>query len=214
MTKVTPNLCCHRRREHARLLSSAVYADFAAGPGTTARGDSDSEGEYERSCCLWRRLRVFRTSRRQGWRRHQLEPRGSNGPVRVRCRRGPASIFTDEWRRSRVNPDAALVCGHAWGRRCGLMLASAVRTLLRMTPHTAQQCGALSQRQCQHDRNEGCSEHVDARQSERQDTRHPFRGEHHENLGFKSARRLTATDLRNFASRCRKFPTPTWASRS
>ena len=49
------------------------------------------------------------------------------------------------------------------------MLAGAGRNVPRMTPDATQNRGALCQRQCEHDRNESCSEHKDARYHMRQD---------------------------------------------
>jgi len=133
-----------------------------------------------------------------------LEPRNNGALLRVRIRSYSACIFADEHRRSGHHVNAALASGHGWKRHRDLVLAGAVRSLRRMTPDAAQQRGVLSYGQCQHDRNESCSEH---REYRGQDAHHHECAQNSQKLAFLAAfGSLSRPHLRNLADEMLKIP--------
>ena len=134
------------------------------------RRDLDSEGENERSCVGEGVPPRLMTGCRGRWRRRESELRDTDGMVRIRGGSSSSQVLTDERRRPRRGLGAAVATGHAWRRAHILVLAAGTGGIRRwMAPGAAQQRGVLPQGQGQHERNEGCSKHVDARHVQRQD---------------------------------------------
>jgi hypothetical protein len=133
------------------------------------RRGSDSEGENNRSCVGEGVPPRPLTRCRGRWRRRESELRDTDGRVRIRGGSSSSQALTDERRRPRRGLGAAVATGHAWRRAQILVLAAGTGGLRRwMAPGAAQQRGVLPQRQGQHDRNDSCSKHVDARRVQRQ----------------------------------------------
>ena len=172
----------------------------------------NSESEDERSC--FGRWVLSRLTPELRWSRRRNELRRRADDCALGVRRGHSTSHVLWNKRGHAGRDvrAAVPRGDTRSARRVRMLARTSRGI-RMAPGGAQQRGAWLRRECQHDRKDSCSEHVDARQFQGQDPRHPFCRElQRKTFVFESVSRLSSLRLRNFAARRQKFPSPTNSS--
>lgn len=121
----------------------------------------DSERENERSCVERRGLSRLVPELRRSRRRDELKGRDDDRVMVIRRGHSASHVLSDQRVRARRDVRAAVLrrdtpCA---GRIC--VLARASRRGVRVTPDRAQQRSVGPRQQCQHDRKDSCSEHVD-----------------------------------------------------
>ena len=158
--EATSNLRCHCPHEQSSGRFLAV--DMAPRIDRCAARDSDSEGENERSCLERWQLRRLAAQRCAHGRRGELKRRDDDGVLCLRSEHSAKHVLSDERRRARRNVRAAVIRRDARSASRARVPARSSRSGLRVAPGGAQQRGAGRHRECQHDRKDSRSEHVDA----------------------------------------------------
>jgi hypothetical protein len=172
------------------------------------RRGSDSEGENNRSCVGEGVPPRPLTRCRGRWRRRESDLRDTDRVVRIGGGSSSLQVLTHERRHPRRGLGAGVATGHAWRRAHILVLAAGTGGIRRwMAPGAAQQRGVLPQGQGQHDRNDSCSKHVDARRVQRQEAIRASEEWPREIAQLLTRHRRAGRLLRwNFASSVRKIP--------